>query len=251
MKYCENCGTKLDKNDSHCPKCDKKEDTPVVKEDKKEHKNEGLGTASMVIGIVSLVLSLLISVLVFPLALVGLILGIVNKAQNGKKVSGIILNGIAMLLSAIVFIALITFLTVYVTKDLNDNHEKYSEYIPSVIEEESLIGRWNCKKTDKIADKDYELSVVINDNDTFSMYDSKESKNYIEGEYQYRKEAFGSIIKTKRMYILHLNGEKEYVSGKYVVDNNRKYEMIVTNIKGKLHAVLYNDNSDINYYCNK
>ena len=251
MKYCENCGTKLDKNDSHCPKCDKKEDTPVVKEDKKEHKNEGLGTASMIIGIISVVLSLIINVLVIPLALSGLIIGIVHKAKNGKRISGIILNGVAILLSIIILLIIFALFTVRVTEKISDNYNGYSEYIPSEIEEENIMGRWNCKKTDKIMNKDYELSIVINGDDTFSIYNNEETKNYVEGKYKFVNDAFGTIIETKRLYTLELSGEKEYVNGNYVGKNSKKYEMIVTQVKGNLHALVNDDNNDTNYYCTK
>ena len=255
MKYCENCGTKIEKDGLYCPKCGKKDKTKEVKEQKQiennDNKKEGLGTASMIIGIISLVLSFIINIIILPLALVGLILGVVNKAQNGKKISGIILNGVAMIVAVLVFIALMAFFTVRISSEMNNNRNKYSEYIPSEIEEERLIGRWSCKKTEKILDKDYELSVVINDNDTFSIYDNKDSKNYIEGIYEYENDAFGTIIETKRVYTLELTGEKEYINGKYEGESTNKYEMIVTQVKGKLHAVLNDDNHELNYYCTK
>ena len=60
------------------------------KKEEKKKSGEGLGTASLVLGIISLVLSFTCIIffpifLVIPLALVGLILGIVNKAKKGKK----------------------------------------------------------------------------------------------------------------------------------------------------------------------
>ena len=249
MKYCDSCGQELAKEDLFCPKCGQSIQTITSKNPKQ--KKEGLGTASMIIGIISLVLAFVINILIFPIALIGLILGIVNKAQHGKKISGIVLNGIAMFLSIIVFIAVIILLTINVIKNFDGNYNEYREYIPSAMDQESMIGRWSCKKTKRIGDKDYELSVIINDNDTFSMYENKESKNYIEGKYEYTKDAFGTIIKTKRMYALELSGEKEYINGNYVGETNSEYKMIVTKVKGNLHAVLYNDDTDINYYCTK
>ena len=254
MKYCENCGAKIEKEGLYCPKCGKKVQMKEVKEkeqvENSNNKKESLGTASMVIGIISLVLSFIINVAILPLAIVGLILGIVNKAKKGKQISGIILNSIAIVVAILIAVVLI-FLFVNVTKDLNDNRNKYSEYIPSEIEEESLIGRWSCKKTEKVLNKDYELSVVISDNDTFSIYDNNESKNYIEGKYEYVNDVLGTIIETKRMYTLELTGEKEYIKGKYAGESTNKYEMVVTQVKGKLYAILNNDNSDTTYYCTK
>ena len=108
MKFCNNCGEKLKSGELYCSNCGKSVENEIVVENKKE----GLGTASMIIGIISLILVFIISLGVLPLALVGLILGIVNKTQKGKKVSGIILNTIAMILSFIVFIILIIILMV-------------------------------------------------------------------------------------------------------------------------------------------
>ncbi len=253
MKYCENCGNKLEKDSLYCSKCGKKEEAKVPKQvnEKTTNKKEGLGNASMVIGIISLVLSFFISVFVFPLALVGLILGIVNKAQNGKKISGIILNGVAMLISVIVLIALIALFAVVATDDFGEPHTEYSEITPNEVEEESIIGRWNCKTTTDIMNKSYELSIILNTDKTFSIYDNKESKNYVEGNYELVNDIFGSSAKTKRLYALELTGEKEYVNGNYVGENTNKYEMIVTKVKGNMHAIVNNDNSDKNYYCTK
>ncbi len=253
MKYCDNCGNQLEKDSLYCSKCGKKIQTEAPKQvnERPTNKKERLGNASMVIGIISLVLSFFITVLVFPLALVGLILGIVNKAQNGKKISGIILNGIAMLIAVLVLIAFIVFVAVIATDDFGEPHTEYSEITPNEVEEESIIGRWNCKTTTDIMNKSYKLSIVLNTDKRFSIYDNKESKNYVEGNYKLVKDIFESSAKTKRLYAIELTGEKEYVNGNYVGENTNKYEMIVTKVKGNMHAIINNDNSDKNYYCTK
>ena len=117
MKYCSRCGKQNESNSLFCISCGERFEVDVTGTNTDENKNtEGLGTASMIIGIIALVLSftcifILPVIIIFPLALVGFILGIVNKAKKGKKISGIILNGIALLIS-IVFVSLaITFVS--------------------------------------------------------------------------------------------------------------------------------------------
>lgn len=67
-------------------------------------KQDGIGTASLVIGIISVVSSLLCNVLIVPLAIVGLIFGIISKTKGGKKIAGIILNICGIVLPFIILV---------------------------------------------------------------------------------------------------------------------------------------------------
>ena len=77
------------------------------KNNQPEKKKDGCATASLILGIISLILSFILNVLTLPLSLVGLVLGIVAKKGSKNKIVGIILNSISMVVSIIVFIILV------------------------------------------------------------------------------------------------------------------------------------------------
>lgn len=102
-KFCASCGAELKEK----KKTTKKEE---VKEEKVEVKTEpvkttvtpvkttdGKATASLVLGICSLI----VWCLTLPLSIVGLILGIVSKERSGKRTAGIVINAITLVLSLI------------------------------------------------------------------------------------------------------------------------------------------------------
>ncbi|MDD6879714.1 MAG: hypothetical protein PUD59_05805 [bacterium] len=60
------------------------------------------GLISMVLGIVSIGMALVLNIFIIPVALVGLILGLMEKTKNSKKTVGIVLNSIALILSIII-----------------------------------------------------------------------------------------------------------------------------------------------------
>ena len=114
-KFCTNCGAEIEEVKVEEPKDDKftysqnqsiattSNPTPVVPASANSEGGDGKATASVVLGIVSLVLACGIG---FITAIVGLILGICSK-KSGKKTAGIILNSIALGLSIIVPIILL------------------------------------------------------------------------------------------------------------------------------------------------
>lgn len=58
-----------------------------------------MAVASLVLGIVGLLTSLGCGFVSLPLALTGLILGVVSKAHGGMRVAGIVLNVFGLLIS--------------------------------------------------------------------------------------------------------------------------------------------------------
>ena len=104
-KFCSSCGAEL----KETKKAEKKEEIKEVKSEpvKTEKTGDGKGTASLVLGIVSLIVWC-----VSPItSIIGLILGICAK-KSGKKVAGIILNALALVGSIICIIAFIFFSTI-------------------------------------------------------------------------------------------------------------------------------------------
>lgn len=244
MKYCENCGQELTNEDIYCPKCGKN-----LKKVSRRPKKEGLGTAAMVIGIISLVFSFIINVFIFPLALVGLILGIVNKAQKGKKVSGIVLNSIAMIVSILVFIAWIVLLIV-IAEEKND----YSKNLPNRVIQEEIIGTWNCKKIDNMLSNDYELELNLNNGRSFTIADyNNPDKNYIKGIYYFEDSDLNNLIKTKNYHLIGLNPLEKYENGEPTEksdDIESEYQVVITNNKDKKIILADNKNEKL-YYCTK
>lgn len=105
--YCNKCGTRLYGDESFCTGCGNKIGDEIKSINNKEIK-DGKKTASIVLGILSLVGSLLFifAPLSFILAVIGLILGIV-ATKKVKNVSGIVLNSIGIFLSLIMSIFII------------------------------------------------------------------------------------------------------------------------------------------------
>ena len=117
METCSKCGKKLKKGELFCSECGtkiKNSNTNTKKETNKKpvKKNkEGLLTASLVIGIISIIFSAILNVLIVPLAILGLIFGIVGKSSKGKgkKIAGIVLNSLALFIAIIVFSIIMAF----------------------------------------------------------------------------------------------------------------------------------------------
>lgn len=240
MKYCKYCGKEIDKTDEYCSKCGKSQLDQVVSNNKIN--KEGLGTASMVIGIISLIFSFLISVFIFPLALIGLILGIVNKAQNGKKVSGIVLNGIAMIVSVLVFIALIVLLVIAVDDYDSEGHSRHHM---SEIEQEEILGKWNCKNGEKVLSSDYELTLSLDNDKKFTITEYNNDKNYITGIYSFEE---------NNDYHIGLNPLEKYENGDLVKkwdDTDDNYKMKITGHKNRFRALLADNENEKVYYCKK
>lgn len=253
MKFCNNCGEKLKEGEVYCSKCGKNQKERVITNNDKE----GLGTASMVIGIISLVLALTVNVIAFPIALVGLILGIVSKAQNGKKISGIILNIIAMVVGVIVFIGLIVLFILFallVDSDY-DNYDDYGHYAPREEEKEEVIGTWNCKSVEKVLNNDYGLTLTLDNDRKFTIGEyNNTDKNYVKGVYYFEDDDLNSFIGTNKIHAIGLNSLEKYEDGNLVKktdDSDVEYHMIIAKTKGKYHTVLTDDKSDKIYYCNK
>ena len=126
MKYCPKCGKENNSEAKFCKECgaaiEENNTSNVVNNTTEVQKHEGLGTASMVMGIIALVLSFTCFVIfplfiVIPLALVGLILGIVNKVQKGKKFSGIILNAVAIFVAILMTVLFVFVFAVAVEEE--------------------------------------------------------------------------------------------------------------------------------------
>lgn len=105
--FCNNCGQKLveDVNSSviQTEVNTMNVGTNVSNVVQPKKKGNGLAVASIIIGVLSIILSFFLNVIVIPLAIVGLVLGIVSKTK-GAKVVGILLNILAIILPIIIIV---------------------------------------------------------------------------------------------------------------------------------------------------
>ncbi len=255
MRFCEECGQKLLKNDKFCPKCGKKQteekvvvNAPKNTEVKKTKSSaDGLGTASMVLGIISLIFSFIFTIFLFPVYLIGLILGIVSKANHGKRISGIILNSLAIVISIIMFfvwiVALVAIADKYDDKAINIESENIDEVI---------VGKWDCKELEKISDKDskYTLTVKINDDSTFSLGDhDKIEDTYVTGDYTIDDNPIDRFMKKRVAIALELDAKSKFEDEKFKENIDKEYVMIFTNLKDKNNSMLIDEDSGKTYIC--
>lgn len=244
--FCNKCGNKIEGNEKFCKVCGNNLNNNYQPQNNNTEKQKnGLAIASLVIGIVSIVLSLLINVFIFPLAITGLILGIVNKNKCGQKTAGIILNSISMVISIIVLIC-ISFIFVGVFNIFGNLYEDIKEDINS----NPVNGVWNCKSFDGSGPSDdYIITLKLNDDYSFvwNKYED-ELNNHVYGKYTYEDENKTNHSGDYSYYMIDLVGE-EFVNNGVLQDQEYKsqYEMGINKEYGE--AILMNVSTYNMYYC--
>ena len=251
--FCSKCGNKVRNTDKFCPKCGNnlKTESTSEKETVVEEVNsnyKGLATASMVIGIVSIVCSFLAyKILVIPI--VGLIFGIVATVKKAKNFSGIILNAIALTLVVIFsfFYAVGSVFGLIFDRVIdNINSESTSENV--------VVGSWICSEFDVPNQSDsYSISMDLYSDGSFLWAKQGDaSNNYVSGDY-----VLSDVIKTTKSgdysyYSLVLDGKEYYKDG---VEQDEKYyseyEIGVATITGIKRAILINKDTDRVFYCSR
>jgi energy-coupling factor transporter transmembrane protein EcfT len=197
---------------------------------------EGLATASLIIGIIGIVLSFFLGVIVIPLIIIGVVIGIVNVATGGKKYAGIILNSIAFIFN-IIWSFILMFLLVFIFA-INVNKDSINKFIEYVNEEKvsttSILGDWDCHMN---SDDSYIVFVSFNANNSFKWSKYNElDYNYVKGEYSYNDNK------------LKLEGTEFVVDG-VLQDSLYISEYDVSFDRNEL--VLYNSKTHNKYYCSK
>lgn len=119
---------------------------PVVIEKPQE---DGKATASLVLGICSIV----VFCLSFPLSLIGLILGIVSKERSGKRTAGIVINAIVLGLTVIVGI-LFGILVATGSAIVEDVYEDYKDEVEKEIKDKDIDIDIDIKDKDKEVKED-------------------------------------------------------------------------------------------------
>ena len=138
--FCSSCGHKIDNDIRFCPNCGQKVSENNINtsyENNIDKSIEGKRTASIVLGILSLVgvFIMIFAPISFILAIIGLILAIrANKVV--KNTAGIILNAIGLFLSFII-ISIIALLLIFSYNIIRNGPVDYGNYIDNYIEEHS------------------------------------------------------------------------------------------------------------------
>ena len=265
MKYCPKCGADNDETAKFCRSCANSFDTvtnSTVTENNAPVK-ESLGTASLVLGIIALVLSFTCIIIfpvfiVIPLALTGLILGIVNKVKHGKKFAGIILNALAFVIS-IAMIFLFIFVVSYkiaTDSDPNGFFNRLYNQLEYITSENYVAGTWSCKSysSSKVSD-DYTVKLILNNNKTFVYGDYKDiSNNHAGGTYTYEDEKSKNenVENGYKYFIINLDGNENdyYIDGKAQNKEFKgKFEIGITTVKTKKQAILISYSNYNMYYC--
>jgi len=245
--YCNNCGTENEKETKFCVKCGKE----------LGKKGEGLGTASMILGIISIVLSFIITVVTLPLSITGLILGIVNKAKGGKKISGIVLNTISIFLSIVlIFVYLLIGIGIFSAVISDPEVRKELENLERDIDRYSstnyVEGEYNCKNFDgNGATGSYIVRFELDDDMNFMWGKYGDTyNNYVKGSYTYKdlnkKDPSGKYS----YYNIKLDGDVFYKDGvKQTEPYASEYEFGITKDNGKKQGIIMNTKTYNMYYC--
>lgn len=264
--YCPKCGEKNNEGVKFCSKCGA-ELTKEVKDEK--IKKEGLGTASTVLGIISLILSFTCIIFVpivisLPLSILGLVLGIVNVAKKGKKFSGIILNSISTIISCIfAFVIAPIILGLGIvglainegTKEGSDTNKFFNQLYNELDRSTSdnyVEGKYNCKSFDGQGEKDdYIVHFELNKDNTFlwGKYNDTE-RNYVKGTYTFEDLKKTNADKSYAYYNIKLNGSDFYENGiKQNDPYESEYEFGITAVSTKKQGILMNTKTYNMYYC--
>lgn len=143
-KFCKNCGAEIEKvveqpkveemnfNSSPIEMKNETNNTSTNTTEKKS-KGNGLKIASLVLGIISLVF-FIFNIFLLPLELTGLILAIVYIAKNKKFCAGLVLNIIAIIISIVVFVGGVAFITNVGEQLINEYDEEFFEELGSEFE---------------------------------------------------------------------------------------------------------------------
>lgn len=178
---CKNCGYPLKNDDQFCPNCGNRvekatdiieivdeeeinhdeissapvvnvttESKPVEKvvpNDEPIDSKDWKSATSLIIGIVSMIFAFVVNIYVLPLAIFGLIIGILSKQKGALKIVGIILNSLAIVCSIVViFVLTAMYMGAFDTNYYNGDGFKYQynyEWKESKITDGTRVLQYN------------------------------------------------------------------------------------------------------------
>ena len=265
--YCPKCGNQNDDGVKYCSKCG----ASMVEGKKQEEgkKKEGMATASLVIGIIALVLSLTCVIMLpiiisAPLAIVGIVLGIVNLCKKGTKFAGIILNSLALVLSIVLAFVVapillgLGILGAVVNEASTDGSDvnKFLNQLYNELDRETsdnyVAGKYNCKSFSGSGESsDYIVRFELNNNTTFlwGKYGDT-SRNYVKGTYTFTDLEKTNQSREYKYYNIKLNGDEYYNNGiRQSEEYASEYEFGITAKNTKKQGILMNTKTYNMYYC--
>jgi len=135
--YCSNCGAKINDGEKYCTNCGKliSESKPITIDNNKNN-NEGTRTASIVLGILSLVgiFIVIFAPISLILSIIGLILAI-KSSKTYKNTAGIVLNAVGLFLSFIITV-IITLIMIFSYNTIKNDFNGFGDLnINNYIEE--------------------------------------------------------------------------------------------------------------------
>jgi len=190
--YCIKCGKKNNDEDKFCTKCGNKIGTEPKKQEQKE-KADGKAIASLVLGMISLLLVFTFSILISPIYITGLILGIASKTKCSERSAGIILNIISIAVSIIVLIILIVLILIIgmSVSDLKDFNTDY-KYAENVSYSCKMQGEDNYSVSLYLSeDNSFEWSKY--DDDSVSIYGTYRISNVSDNTYNLELNSYGMV----------------------------------------------------------
>lgn len=206
---------------------------------------EPLGTASLVLGIVSLVLSFLIDIWILPASITGLVLGIINKAKKGKKFSGIILNSISIVFSLIGLLHSLGYTS-------NTFINMLRNTTTNLLSDTAVAGNYDCTGTSSNSDT-YLITLNLNKDNSF-LYGpyGHLSDNYAKGTYTVEKKQKENADPNYNYYSLTMTAPKE----SYIIDGkpsdhdfSSEAEFAITEEDGKkVGGIIFLSNYKM-YFC--
>lgn len=242
MKFCSNCGKKIENEILFCPDCG-----ASLKKENKIKEDEGLATMSIIIGAVSLVLSLVLNVAIMPLAIIGIILWLASKTT--KKL-GLVLNTIAIIVGIVVIILLVTLFAASSTIT-----SRIKNRINQINTESYVQGNWNCKSFDGSGEgSEYIVSMKLNKNGhyVYGKYGDLEN-NSARGTYEVENLKKKNHSGDYKYYLLKLKVEDYYEDGNHIAYGDEgkisKFEIGITETNNQKHGILIGYNSYNMYYC--
>lgn len=135
--FCRNCGKNLNSGQMFCGNCGTKiENQNNVNSfgqytqgnyninnqsnlESSNNKKSGLSITSLILGIVSILLSFLLNIFIIPVAILGLILGLIDKKKSRMKITGIILNSLGIVFPIIILIIGGVLINSFINLELN------------------------------------------------------------------------------------------------------------------------------------
>lgn len=189
--YCKNCGAKLKKTDKFCGSCGEAQNSgneeKIVSEKTKKivdrPTDNGTKTASVVLGVMSILFSLTIF-FGFIISIVGLILGITVHKEDKTFISGIILNIIGLVFSILIGVGLLSLMIIGL-KDLNNTNRLEKNWCCNTNSYGDIYSK-SCQYELNIKDnKDFILTSTVNNEKEYGNWKAN-WKDYDNDIYSYK-----------------------------------------------------------------